>query len=167
MSHLAVVVWDWYVRWFTFYHERTSRINLTLPSQPCKALRHWDVVVYSEVADSVHVSHQKRRLTCQWTVVSQLIFWFISKHRVELAQVGSCFSNNSVELGEFDWIFGQIGVELNVILRRWKLENTEMTRLTPSKRPQNADFAHKSSGFELSWACSRVDCSRVDFSRVD
>ena len=103
-----------------------------------------------------------------WTTgVSRLIFWFISKHRVEPAQVGSYFSNNPVEPGEFDWIFGQIGVELNVILRRWKLENTEMTRLTPSKRPQNADFAHKSSGFGLSWAFSRVDCSRVDFSRVD
>jgi len=35
-------------------HMRPSTINCTFPGRPSIALRYWDVVEYSEVADSVH-----------------------------------------------------------------------------------------------------------------
>ena len=49
--------------WFFSIHVRRSRTNFNLPSGPSSALRlgHWDVVGYSEVEDSLHVT--KRRLT--------------------------------------------------------------------------------------------------------
>ena len=37
-----------------FFHLWTSRTKFTFSSLPCSALRHWDVVKYSQVADSVH-----------------------------------------------------------------------------------------------------------------
>jgi len=37
-----------------FFHLRSLRINFTLLDRPSSALRLWDVVEYSEVADSVH-----------------------------------------------------------------------------------------------------------------
>jgi len=51
-----------------FFHLRPSRINFTLPRRPSSALRHRDVVKYTEVADFVHsrTYQTKRRLT--WTV---------------------------------------------------------------------------------------------------
>jgi len=45
---------------------RLFRINFTLPRWPSSVLRHWDVVKYSEVADSVYARNfiiQKRGLT--------------------------------------------------------------------------------------------------------
>jgi len=65
LSHRAVVVWEWYVRWFICYmwghlwHTSCEDIYDTLhspqPAQPNSALKHWDVVEYSEEADFVHV----------------------------------------------------------------------------------------------------------------
>jgi len=60
---------EWLVRWIVFPHLRPSRINLTLPGRTSRALRHWNLVEYSELADSVHADRtwsNKRRLT--WTV---------------------------------------------------------------------------------------------------
>jgi len=56
LSHQAVVVWEWQVRWFIFSraHLRLFRVNFTLPGRSSSALRHWDVFEYSEVSDSVH-----------------------------------------------------------------------------------------------------------------
>ena len=34
-----------------FFHLRTSETHFTLNDRPCSALRHWDEVKYSEVAD--------------------------------------------------------------------------------------------------------------------
>ena len=56
------------MRWFNSYHLRTSRTNFTLLSRPCSALRHCDVVEYSEVADSEHArtckQNKSRRGRC-------------------------------------------------------------------------------------------------------
>ena len=37
------------MRWLFFFHLRPFRINFTLPDRPSSALRHCDVVEYSEV----------------------------------------------------------------------------------------------------------------------
>jgi len=52
LGHRAVVVWEWYVCWFNFSHLMTSRTIFNFSSRPCSALRHWDVVEYSAIADS-------------------------------------------------------------------------------------------------------------------
>ena len=44
-------------------HLRPSGINFILPGRPSSALRHWDVVEYSQVADSIHAKTWSNKKT--------------------------------------------------------------------------------------------------------
>jgi len=57
-------------------HLRPFRINFTLPSRPSSALRHWDVVEYSEVADSVHA--RRSTLLLWWPLLQNWACPYVS-----------------------------------------------------------------------------------------
>ena len=66
-----------------FSHLRPFRIDFTLPGRPScsNALRHWDVVKYSQVADSVHARTWSNKKTADQSVCiykkTFLYFFFV------------------------------------------------------------------------------------------
>jgi len=67
------IVWGWYVRWSFFcIWGREGFTSLSL-ADPSSARRHWDVIEFSEAADSVHVR------TCPqkngWHERSTILYW--------------------------------------------------------------------------------------------
>jgi len=72
------VFFFWRTSTAIWFYLRSSRINFALPGRPSSALRRWDVVKFSEVADSVYdrTWSNKRRLA--WTVYATALMTFIT-----------------------------------------------------------------------------------------
>ena len=95
-----------------FFHLRLSRIIFTLPDRPSSTLRHWDVVEYSEVVDSVHVRTWSNK-KYGWHGRSTLLPWWPSLQTWACPYVSLCSSMSTGDwglfLGPLEWARAETG----------------------------------------------------------
>ena len=87
-----------------FFHLRPFRINFTLPDRPSSALRHWDIVEYSEVADSVHA----RTWSNEKTADMDGLRYSPDDSYYRLGPVHTCLYFGVLETGDLDLFLGPL-----------------------------------------------------------